>query len=196
MSDTTTPTSLSPEQLKAEQYKRFKHFAALTFIVGAPVLIALPPRRLNLYSISLSAAFVLSANQLTIERKNRSILSYMNPIEALNSLPSQRARETHERHEREKARQLEEIERTQGVEAKRRELERRQSLIDKVWMGGEEEGWKERRLKEEQERIAAGEGYGSMIMDQIWEVWTWGKKRKEDASEGEEDKEGKDSRES
>ena len=45
-------------------------------------------------------------------------------------------------------------------------------------MGGETEGWKERRLREEQEKINQGEGYGSMIMDQIWEVWNWGDKNK------------------
>lgn len=52
-----------------------------------------------------------------------------------------------------------------------------------IWMGGETEGWKERRLREEQEKIEQGEGYGSMIMDQIWEVWTWGKKQGEELKE-------------
>ena len=49
-----------------------------------------------------------------------------------------------------------------------------------IWMGGEKEGWKERRLREEQEKINQGEGYGSMIMDQIWEVWNWGEKKGEE----------------
>ena len=46
--------------------------------------------------------------------------------------------------------------------------------LRKAWMGGEKAGWKERRLAEEQEKISQGEGYGDMIMDQIWEVWNWG----------------------
>ena len=55
-----------------------------------------------------------------------------------------------------------------------------------VWMNGETEGWKERRLKVENEKIAKGEGYGSMIVDQISEVWNWGEKKAEEV--GMEDK--------
>ena len=47
-----------------------------------------------------------------------------------------------------------------------------------IWMGGETDGWKDRRLREERERLAKGEGYGDMIMDQIWEVWNWEKRRR------------------
>jgi hypothetical protein len=41
------------------------------------------------------------------------------------------------------------------------------------------EDWKERRLKEEQEKLDQGEGYGGMIMDQIWDVWNWGERKAE-----------------
>lgn len=58
-----------------------------------------------------------------------------------------------------------------------------QGQLSKAWMGGEKPGWKERRLAEEQERIARGEGYGSMIMDQIWEVWNWGREKGEGLEE-------------
>lgn len=58
-----------------------------------------------------------------------------------------------------------------------------QGQLSKAWMGGETPGWKERRLAEEQERIAKGEGYGSMIMDQIWEVWNWGREKGEELEE-------------
>lgn len=55
-----------------------------------------------------------------------------------------------------------------------------EAAAKELWMGGEREGWRERRLREEQEKITRGEGYGSMIMDQIWEVWTWGEKKAEE----------------
>jgi hypothetical protein len=55
--------------------------------------------------------------------------------------------------------------------------------LQTVWMGGEKAGWKERRLAEEQEKISQGEGYGGMIMDQIWEVWNWGKEKGEELEE-------------
>lgn len=108
----------------------------------------------------------------------------------MRSLPSPRAQEFHERYEMKRQRDLEEIERLHGQDARRREMEKSQGLAEKVWMGGESEGWKERRLREEQEKIVQGEGYGSMIMDQIWEVWNWGKKKEgnmEDSSKKEGD---------
>lgn len=55
--------------------------------------------------------------------------------------------------------------------------------LEKVWMGSEKPGWRERRLAEEQEKISQGEGYGGMIMDQIWEVWNWGKEKGEELEE-------------
>ncbi len=54
-------------------------------------------------------------------------------------------------------------------------------------MGNEKPGWKERRLAEEQEKISQGEGYGGMIMDQIWEVWNWGKEKGKDLERKDED---------
>ena len=64
--------------------------------------------------------------------------------------------------------------------------EGKKGLVEKVWMGGEREGWRERRIREEKEAIEEGRGYGGLIMDQIWEVWNWGKK-----SDGEEEEDGK-----
>ncbi len=59
--------------------------------------------------------------------------------------------------------------------------------LRKVWMGSEKAGWKERRLAEEQEKISQGEGYGGMIMDQIWEVWNWGREKGEELERREEE---------
>ena len=40
---------------------------------------------------------------------------------------------------------------------------------------GTRETWKAQREKEIQEDIKEGKGFGDMIIDQIWEVWNWGK---------------------
>lgn len=46
----------------------------------------------------------------------------------------------------------------------------------KVWYGSEDrDGWKEKRDREVKEKFDEGKGIGDVIMDQIWEVWTWGK---------------------
>lgn len=49
------------------------------------------------------------------------------------------------------------------------------ALSKKLWMGSESEGWKERRVREEREALEEGRGYAGLILDQIWEVWNWGK---------------------
>ncbi|KAL2160569.1 hypothetical protein VTH06DRAFT_1257 [Thermothelomyces fergusii] len=38
-------------------------------------------------------------------------------------------------------------------------------------MGGEDEGWVERRREEERRAIASGKGYGDLIVEQVMEVW-------------------------
>ena len=48
------------------------------------------------------------------------------------------------------------------------------------------EDWKAERLKEEQEKLDQGEGYGDMIKDQIWDVWTWGQGQAEEVKERDE----------
>lgn len=50
-------------------------------------------------------------------------------------------------------------------------------------MGQEEEGWMEKRLREEQKALEEGKGYSGLIMDQIWEVWNWGKPKEEPEKE-------------
>lgn len=46
--------------------------------------------------------------------------------------------------------------------------------------------WKARRLADEQKKLDEGEGYGSMIVDQIWDVWNWGEKKAEELKEKDE----------
>lgn len=45
------------------------------------------------------------------------------------------------------------------------------------------DAWKVQREKEIKEDIEEGKGFGDMIVDQIWEVWNWGKP-KDDEDEG------------
>lgn len=57
-------------------------------------------------------------------------------------------------------------------------------VLGRLWMGGEEEGWKERRLEEERKALEEGKGYTDMILEQIWEVWNWDKKKGKGGEEG------------
>lgn len=176
-----------------QSYRKFVNGVTLGTLVLAPIMIVLPPRRLSFYTFAWGLSFAAAAVHRDLPAK------VYRPIQNL-SMP-RGARELQERRELERQNAL--------VLERRRLLEERQPgavafavseaernkqqkgpgglLEDKakeIWMGGETEGWKERRLREEREKLAQGETYGSMIADQIWEVWNWRDKKSEGA-EGE-----------
>ncbi len=71
----------------------------------------------------------------------------------------------------------------QFAEAKEREKsvdqsEASKTALEKLWMGDEKEGWRERRLEEERKALQEGKTFSDMIFGQIWEVWNWDKKKK------------------
>ncbi|KAH0128795.1 hypothetical protein KCU66_g4696, partial [Aureobasidium melanogenum] len=52
----------------------------------------------------------------------------------------------------------------------------KQNILEQVYYGNEKpEGWRERRAQEDQKALAEGKGLSDIILDQIWDVWTWGK---------------------
>ncbi|KAL3428986.1 hypothetical protein BDV09DRAFT_203618 [Aspergillus tetrazonus] len=175
-------------------FARFKNYAAYTFLFGAPILIALPPRKLDHLTVLLTGAFAASANHITRERTGQSILdrlesrisrtSLHNP-----SLPSEKAREIQARirAEREKRMGQEGVPKEEMEMLKARRDQDR-GMLQTLWMGDEEKGWKEKRIQEEREALAAGKGYGDLIREHIWDVWTWGGKdgvqKDKDQSEG------------
>ncbi len=56
-------------------------------------------------------------------------------------------------------------------------------VLEKVWMGNEGNDWKQKRDQKEKEALEEGRGYGGLIMDQIWEVWNWGRDKAEEVKE-------------
>ncbi|KAL4812753.1 hypothetical protein BDW67DRAFT_119911 [Aspergillus spinulosporus] len=201
--ETTLQTPHTQAELQLQQttipnrdadFARFKNYAAYTFLFGAPILIALPPRKLDHLTVLLTGAFAASANHITRERTGQSILdrlesrisrtSLHNP-----SLPSEKAREIQARirAEREKRMGQEGVPKEEMEMLKARRDQDR-GMLKTLWMGDEEKGWKEKRIQEEREALAAGKGYGDLIREHIWDVWTWGEKdgtRKEkDQNEG------------
>lgn len=169
------PPTRQPTPTETNQYASTIHNVAFGALFLCPALALLPPRKLDLYTLALVTSTGFSANYLYRERYNRSIweraISAV-PTDDSASLPTEKAREF------------------QQMMRERRLAEGRveeKNLAQKVWMGGESEGWKERREREDREKLAEGKGYGDIIMDQIWEVWNWGKVN-EDAEEGSEKK--------
>lgn len=172
---TPTPIQNMPippeERLALEQqarYQRITRNLAIGGLVLCPTIAAMPPRKLDLYTFSLGIGFYLSADHLITLRTGRGLVQNLSPMRTME-LPTERAKEMQKilQEEREKSRKS--LERKEGQE---------KSILGKLWMGDEEEGWKERRLEEEKKAIEEGKSYGDMIFEQIWEVWNWDKKGK------------------
>jgi hypothetical protein len=172
---------LTPDQRIAleqqQRYARYKRNIAIGGAIACPVIALLPPRKLDLYTFSLSIGFYLSADHLAQSYKGRPLLSLLTPSLGSplpSSLPTEKARETSrimkEREEAERARR-------EGVEGLGKDKDKKKGLLGKLWMGEEEEGWKERRLEEERKALEEGKSYTDIILEQIWEVWNWDKKK-------------------
>ncbi|KAL4787974.1 hypothetical protein BJX76DRAFT_353769 [Aspergillus varians] len=183
-----TPTPAQPTINREADFQRFKNYAALSFLVASPILIALPPRKLDHLTVLLTSAFCVSANHLTRERTGRSIVerfedrisrsSTHSPVPSfmgVGDLPSEKAREIQAqiRAARE-ARMKEEGVGKEEMEILRAQKQQDRGVMERVWMGNESGGWKERRLREEQKALDEGKGYGDLIKDYVWDVWTWG----------------------
>ncbi|KAI4137756.1 MAG: hypothetical protein L6R39_007116, partial [Caloplaca ligustica] len=144
---------------------------------ATPILAALPPRKLDVYTFLLGATFVVSAEELTYGTASRRFYPprpqpqaqtfTSNPQDANDKLPlaaqSDAARQyiasdaaPNDAKEKLLKRQREE----RGVAG----------LARKLWYGSEGEGWKERRIREEREALEEGRGYGGLIGDAIRDV--------------------------
>lgn len=192
---TQTPQPPSTTQdPRGADYERFKNYAAMTFLIASPVLIALPPRKFDHLTVLLASAFAISANHITRERTGRSIVERIEARIArpniMRELPSERAEEIQARLRAARDAQIREAEaqaKSSSVSEELEKLKARQmqekGVVQRVWMGGEEEGWMEKRLRKEKEALEEGKGYGDLIYEHIWEVWNWGKKVNEDEDE-------------
>ncbi|MCJ1281597.1 hypothetical protein MMC26_000917 [Xylographa opegraphella] len=178
----TSPSDPRPPAPSPTAFSTATHALSLTLLLAAPVLVALPPRKLDLYTFSLSSAWLVSANHLTTERTGASIaanitqrLSRPSPPPPSEHAPARIAEEERRRRLGRDGQALVGAGRQRVAEGGKQEggvLARAEQL----WMGGEDEGWRERRLREEREALAEGKGYWDLIAEQVWEVWNWGRK--------------------
>lgn len=184
---TPQPTVLTPEERLAreqmDRYNRLTRNVAIGGLIFCPMIILMPPRKLDFYTFSLGVGFYLSADHLAQQYNGRSLLQQIRWSSPIRELPTEKARETSrllkEKEEADRARAKKEAElmgkvNTQNVKP----------FWQRVWMGGEEEGWKERRLAEERKALEEGKSYTDLILGQIWEVWNWDKKKGGDEKSG------------
>ncbi|KAI9667368.1 MAG: hypothetical protein M1821_000183 [Bathelium mastoideum] len=166
----------SPEE---QRYNRIMNNAYLFALVACPAIIALPPRKLDVYTFGLGLLWISSADSVA---KNYTGLSLWDRVgRALAEDPARAAarRERLEAAREARMRGGEGFRREKGVEEEDKGRER--SLLRRIWMGGEGDDWKEKRMREEREAMEEGKGYGEVMMDQIRGVWADQRRHVEEA---------------
>lgn len=175
------PTGTGPEQAPTPP---LLHNAAIAGVIICPIIMLLPPRRLDWRFGILSAGFSMSASQLAYDYTGRSIHQRIGDrmSKTFSSEMPEAARETQRRLREERMRKL-------GVsEEEMRRLEaQKRGKLEKLWYGTEAtEDWQKKRWEEHQQALEEGKGLSGIIMDQVKEVLP-GSKEKED-EKGEDEK--------
>ncbi|KAL2075098.1 hypothetical protein VTL71DRAFT_40 [Oculimacula yallundae] len=203
---TTTPTT-PPLNGREELYRN----VALGAVIVCPIIILIPPRKVDFYTVALTAGFFAGGNHLAAHYTGASIAQrFGSRLSSFgNHELSPKAMESQRRLKEEKERRTAGFGNIvakgqgevgeKGVLAELRnkeEQDRQRGLLEKVWMGDEGPDWKAKRDQREKEALEDGRGYAGLIMDQFREVWTWGKDKAEEVKEidekvVEEKKEGK-----
>ncbi|KAI1096676.1 hypothetical protein F5B19DRAFT_433997 [Rostrohypoxylon terebratum] len=169
------------------------HKVALGVTPVAFLALFLPPRRLDLRFLILGGVTVWGTNQLVHDYTGTSTLARLGrrlANVAGSELP-ERAKETQLRIRLEKAERARKLalearqdagvpeeRRRLAEELERKRLEEERGLLTRVWMGDSPDDWKEKRDQREKEALSeGGGGYWGLIVDQISEVWSGGKKK-------------------
>lgn len=164
------PSQREPTRDETQKYIKVLHNTAIFALVACPVLALLPPRKFDAYTFGLGGATLFSANYVIREQTGRSAWQHITgrspqlvmhaPMQS-SGMPA--AEQQDLRQELWYADQ----------DMKRLQAERLPSVTEQ--MQSQRDVWKAEREKEIKEDIEEGKGFGDMIMDQIWEVWNWGK---------------------
>ncbi|KUJ10174.1 uncharacterized protein LY89DRAFT_689984 [Mollisia scopiformis] len=188
---TTTTPSKPPSPSTSMNQPDLIHYVSWGALIVCPIVALLPPRKLDFYTVGLLGGTFLGGNQISREYTGISMVQRI--VHRANSWTDARlppkAMEAQRRLKEEKEARMAGVElgrrKEMGVLAEvQREKERvDRGLLEKVWMGSEGEDWKAKRDQREKEALDEGRGYGGLIMDQIWEVWNWGKDKNEEAKE-------------
>lgn len=166
----TQPTQRPPPPDETRKYINLLHNTAIFAVVACPVLAFLPPRKFDAYTFGLGGATLFSANYLLREQTGRSAWQHITGRGLQPVLQS--PMESNIISNTEQANLNREL-RYANQEMKRLQSEKPPSIAESVHR--KRDVWKVEREKEIMEDIEEGKGFGDMIMDQIWEVWNWGK---------------------
>jgi len=170
-------TSSSPSADSLAAQRAVVHYTSLCAVVLCPVLIALPPRKFDIYTVAALASTGLGGNQLVREYTGRSVVERVQQAARRaaaqqEALPTARAEEVRALLRAERPSRA-----GNGVpEGEGGEREGVLEALDaKETAGGGRSEWKRRRDEHERKALREGKGYADLIVEQIWDVWSWGK---------------------
>ncbi|KAI1000518.1 hypothetical protein K3495_g7676 [Podosphaera aphanis] len=179
----TTGPAGGPSPNNDDLRSRAIHYTSWGCLIAGPLIIALPPRKLDLYTFGLLLCTFIGGNQVSREQTGISMIDRIGQrlASSIASLPP-KALEIQRRAQDERLKL--------AIQAEKQNIDRHSAtptqqetgssgLLRKVWMGSESENWKEERLQKEREALESGKGYADLIMEQVWEVWNGEKKKPE-----------------
>ncbi|KIW03517.1 uncharacterized protein PV09_05282 [Verruconis gallopava] len=177
---------LSPMQ-QAADFDTIRRNLAIAGVIICPILIALPPRKLDIYTFALGGSTLISLNYLRKHATGRSFLESAGVTGPGNSvaaagdsytglMPTERARLYQqllkERKEAEAA----------GKTWVPRTIEEQKSVLESVREAKVEEDWRAIRNRKEREAFERGDGVGTLIKDYFAEAL--GFKEEDESSDG------------
>jgi len=173
----------------AEFHQRTLRNTAIATAVACPLLVLLPPRKLDFFTAGLCITTVFSTNYLVQDYTGRSITQHITgarPPVVVSSGAQTPADEAQTRVSDAVVR-AERQEALLRVPAGGREVgvnvNEAAGVAEQVEASRQQAKWALERQREEQEALDEGKGFGDIIMDQVYEVWNWGKKRDDDDDE-------------
>lgn len=186
MSQTQQQPQQERQQLsKAEFHQRTLRNTAIATAVACPLLVLLPPRKLDFFTAGLCITTVFSTNYLVQDYTGRSITQHITgarpPVLSSNANQQQTGDDAQTRvSDAVRAERQEALLRGSGSGA---DKEEKAGIAEQVEASRQQAKWAVERQREEQEALDEGKGFGDIIMDQVYEVWNWGKKRDDDDDE-------------
>ncbi|TQS35247.1 hypothetical protein Golomagni_04335 [Golovinomyces magnicellulatus] len=171
-------------QLDKDLRNKYIHYTSWACLIGGPIILALPPRKLDLYTLGILIGIFAGANEVSREQTGISMIDRIGQRLARSTaaLPPQAVelQQRRLREERERARKIQDVQRISYPDNTLQSTTKQEAPADqkkstgfwhKVWMGGEDDNWREERLRKEREALESGKGYFDLIKDQVWEVW-------------------------
>lgn len=165
------------------------HNSAIGVAILGPIALLMPPRRVGLQAMLLSGGTFWATNVLAYDWTGESMTQRFDrrwQTMFASGLPEKAKRNQElmrlERERREAL--LPEAERRALQEEREKKEAASRGIVSRLWMGSEKEDWRQERARKEKETLENGEGYGTLIMDQVKEVFSGSKK-----GEGEQEKE-------